>query len=225
MYESSVAAFYRRFILLDKKAYDGYRFKTSRPITISGLWVVQFVFIHGQNQECINYECGDLAIENAKIHARNIHEIYRVCIDSSGEMPFILPTYCSTCKKLYWGNSIPKKETSPCGDCVNADIKRIIDTNVESSNGVSYVYLMHSVKDNLYKIGFSANPIKRLKTLQTGNGNEIKLIGLLRGGVIQEKAIHEYFKDLKIKNEWFKADERILDFFNSYKFSNELNLK
>lgn len=52
----------------------------------------------------------------------------------------------------------------------------------------------------LYKIGKSKNPKNRLKQLQTGNAN-CRMI--CYGTGVSEAYLHNYFKERRVKNEWF----------------------
>jgi len=79
-------------------------------------------------------------------------------------------------------------------------------------NGTSLTYLMES--NGKYKIGKSKNPIKRLKTLGTGNP-DIKLIGVCN---IPEKTLQYKYRDYRFKGEWFKFDDKIKrEVFNLFK--------
>ena len=40
--------------------------------------------------------------------------------------------------------------------------------------GVDNVYLIHATGSDEYKIGYSKNPVERLRGLKTGNGKKIK---------------------------------------------------
>lgn len=53
------------------------------------------------------------------------------------------------------------------------------------------------------KIGYSANPEKRLKELQTGNPLKLKLVTTIPGSYETEKALHLYFTRNKREGEWF----------------------
>lgn len=68
-----------------------------------------------------------------------------------------------------------------------------------------YIYIIKDTgKDNIYKIGVSKNPQKRVKQLQTGNCNSLKLIFeiLIENSINAyeaEKIIHNYLKE---NNKW-----------------------
>ena len=58
------------------------------------------------------------------------------------------------------------------------------------------------------KIGYSINPKKRLKSLQTSNPHKLEIIGCIKLQKEGEKMIHQFFKDLFddccVRGEWFK---------------------
>jgi len=75
-----------------------------------------------------------------------------------------------------------------------------------------YVYIiMNTGFTNICKIGISKNPKQRLRNLQTGNSNKLKLIFILlvnkniKSSAV-ELVIHNYFKEknLWIQGEWFE---------------------
>jgi hypothetical protein len=81
-------------------------------------------------------------------------------------------------------------------------------------NQDEFIYIIRDlVKKNVYKIGISKEPQKRIKNLQTGNSNKIKIIFELK--VFKdiksrqvEKVIHQYLKEknMWISGEWFKIE-------------------
>lgn len=73
------------------------------------------------------------------------------------------------------------------------------------------IYLIRCSEENdiLYKIGFSINPHKRRKTLETGNPNDLEVIDEFFTNYDRklETAIHNRFRSKKIRREWFKLDD------------------
>jgi hypothetical protein len=70
------------------------------------------------------------------------------------------------------------------------------------------------------KIGFSEeNPHRRLRTFRTGNPRELTLLVTIPGGAAEEKALHERFKDLRGRGEWFKPDPRLLGFIEALTYA------
>ena len=73
-----------------------------------------------------------------------------------------------------------------------------------------YVYLLcDSGQDNLFKIGVTTGSIeKRIKKLQTGNGNEIFLVNyyLTDYPFTIEHMLHQKYSPSKKLNEWFTLE-------------------
>lgn len=54
------------------------------------------------------------------------------------------------------------------------------------------------------KIGHSKNPIKRIKSIQTGCPFPLKIINIERGGLTEEREYHKKFAEYNTNGEWFK---------------------
>lgn len=88
---------------------------------------------------------------------------------------------------------------------------------------MGYVYLIEDIDNNRYKIGVTKNLKSRLKNLQTGNSNQIKLIYSFETEYPfrLEKMLHNRFNEFHYHNEWYDLDEEsIKNFLN---LCNELN--
>ena len=70
---------------------------------------------------------------------------------------------------------------------------------------MSYIYLIQNLETSKYKIGISKNPKKRVKQLQTGSGEEIKLIHEFKSEFSRkvETAMHNRYGHLRAHGEWF----------------------
>jgi hypothetical protein len=81
-----------------------------------------------------------------------------------------------------------------------------------------------------YKIGVSINPEKRLKQLQTGNSYKLKLENIYLPKKLPatkiENVLHNKYRHLNIKNEWFNLELNDVINFNSdcEKIENQLLL-
>lgn len=62
------------------------------------------------------------------------------------------------------------------------------------------------------KIGFSTNPMARLRGLRTACPFDLKLLADIPGSKDDELQIHRMFADLHVRGEWFRNDARILAF-------------
>ena len=63
------------------------------------------------------------------------------------------------------------------------------------------------------KIGWTATMagvMSRLRAMQTGNSRELVLLHTFPGSMIEERAIHRYFRKLHVRGEWFRLDVRDL---------------
>lgn len=65
------------------------------------------------------------------------------------------------------------------------------------------VYLIGSPGSPLVKIGWTDNPERRLRHLQTGSPVPLKLLALFEGGHIVEAELHRRFADKRQHGEWF----------------------
>lgn len=66
------------------------------------------------------------------------------------------------------------------------------------------------------KIGISDAIGKRLTTLQTASPYPIELIGWIPNGTKElERKIHQRFRKLNMRGEWFKLDKRLMKFIQS----------
>lgn len=87
------------------------------------------------------------------------------------------------------------------------------------------IYFIGSSEFKLVKIGFSLDTItlkSRINLLQTSSPFTIEVIKCYDGDRNLEKALHKKFKHLKVKNEWFKYEDEIVNFINS---TNKLGLE
>ncbi|NKB32144.1 MAG: GIY-YIG nuclease family protein [Pseudomonadales bacterium] len=57
------------------------------------------------------------------------------------------------------------------------------------------------------KIGFSKDPEKRIKVLQTGNSRKLALMGWIEcEGQALERSLHKKYKNYNLKGEWFSIE-------------------
>ena len=68
------------------------------------------------------------------------------------------------------------------------------------------LYIIQSSYTGMIKIGRSKDPEKRLKQLQTGNPNKLKLIASFENQGWQEKSLHEILESHRLEGEWFSYD-------------------
>lgn len=69
-----------------------------------------------------------------------------------------------------------------------------------------FLYFIQAKGSGRIKIGRSKNPQRRLKTLQTGNASQLKMVANLDGLGWREKDLHNTLKKWRLKGEWFEYD-------------------
>lgn len=87
-----------------------------------------------------------------------------------------------------------------------------------------YVYLIQSGKDKKdpVKIGYSSDPEKRIKTLQTGNPKPLRLLMKIKCNSVKhardlERALHEMLKGQNVLLEWFRLNRsNVMKMLNSF---------
>lgn len=79
-----------------------------------------------------------------------------------------------------------------------------------------YVYFIQRGNSGPVKVGVAKDPKHRLKQLQTGNAEELKLLGTIPGGTELEQILHERFSRDRMKGEWFHPNADILNFVLNY---------
>lgn len=79
----------------------------------------------------------------------------------------------------------------------------IVDIKKKNCNN-KMIYAITNEKHHI-KIGYTKrDPIARLRQLQTGSSDRLKLVWLCPSGtMVEEKALHRHFADLRLSGEWF----------------------
>lgn len=69
------------------------------------------------------------------------------------------------------------------------------------------IYLIGDPKK--VKLGYSKDPDKRLKQLQTGSSNKLKLLFVCEGSLKAEKFLHHQFKIFRYRpnSEWYRVED------------------
>lgn len=70
----------------------------------------------------------------------------------------------------------------------------------ERHNLRGYVYFARNMADGLVKIGYSHNPIERIKCF----GPDMRLLAVYPGGMHDEKEIHKQLARMRHEGEWFR---------------------
>jgi hypothetical protein len=83
-------------------------------------------------------------------------------------------------------------------------------------SNITNVYLIQKEQSNVYKIGFSNKPKRRLAELQTANDEklEIKKTVPVKNGFLVERLLHASFADSRKEGEWFVLSESEVNSFS-----------
>jgi Meiotically Up-regulated Gene 113 (MUG113) protein len=83
---------------------------------------------------------------------------------------------------------------------------------VPARRGRGTVYAMADLERGLVKIGYTDGPVeKRRRGIESASGAELALLGCISGTRDDERSMHELFADHRVRGEWFRADEDVLD--------------
>jgi hypothetical protein len=79
---------------------------------------------------------------------------------------------------------------------------------------VGVVYFVEAEGTGFIKIGKTNNIEKRLRSLQTATPHRLILRKCLTGAT-HEKNMHDFYKEYKIRGEWYKLDGKLKDYVDS----------
>lgn len=68
-----------------------------------------------------------------------------------------------------------------------------------------FVYLLEAVGSGRVKIGYGMDVERRVAGIQTSCPFDIRVIATCKGSPDLERRLHEHFKDLRLRGEWFDA--------------------
>ena len=72
------------------------------------------------------------------------------------------------------------------------------------------IYFIRQENTGFVKIGYSANPVKRLSTLQVANPNKLYILGIAKGNVDDEWAYQKRYFEYFVRGEWFDLPDDII---------------
>ncbi len=83
-----------------------------------------------------------------------------------------------------------------------------------------YLYAIHDSSTGYIKLGYSNDPAKRMRSLQTGNSSVLQLVHsaevVADRARVLEQQLHRELKHLQVRNEWFSLDkiqaQRMIDY-------------
>jgi hypothetical protein len=74
------------------------------------------------------------------------------------------------------------------------------------------IYFLRAREIGRVKIGYSANPKKRIASLQTASPTQLELIRIIEGTKDDEKDLHRKFAKLRIGGEWFTEKDELASY-------------
>lgn len=80
------------------------------------------------------------------------------------------------------------------------------------SSNEQLIYFIQKGESGPIKIGVSSQVGARLKQLQTGHDELLRLVGLMKGGFFNESQIHSRFAPLRMCGEWFSPTLELREF-------------
>ena len=98
---------------------------------------------------------------------------------------------------------------------------------LKNNSNIKSIYLIHSIDNNLYKIGVSSDVQRRIRNLQTANPVKLSIVHQFETNYAHkiEKILHRRYMHLKKEGEWFELDDSCVDIFMSECKKFEDNLK
>jgi hypothetical protein len=84
-----------------------------------------------------------------------------------------------------------------------------------------FVYFIQGETGGPIKIGYSDDVKKRLKGLQTGHPDNLKILFAFPGNIDDEKSMHSKFEKHRLRGEWFKPVDEIFSTINELTANNK----
>jgi hypothetical protein len=84
------------------------------------------------------------------------------------------------------------------------------------TDGKLWVYFIQAMDTGAIKIGFSIDPLRRIKELQTGHPAILKLICCIEGTRADERAFHQRFQKDRYQGEWFHPEPILRHLMRDY---------
>ena len=87
------------------------------------------------------------------------------------------------------------------------------------------IYFIRSYNQHI-KIGYSKDPVDRVKKLQTGSPIKLHVQASMLGDFKTESGLHEMFNHLRVNGEWFRYTDELKWFIRTVKSNpNVTNIK
>lgn len=87
---------------------------------------------------------------------------------------------------------------------------------------IGNVYFLKSEESGRIKIGYTAGaPVDRMKALQTGTPERLRLLVFVPGTMATEASLHDKFRGERIVGEWFAPSDELEHFIGGVLFAQE----
>jgi Meiotically up-regulated gene 113 len=110
---------------------------------------------------------------------------------------------------------VEANDAAPSNDRLWAELRLPVskrrDLSRALARGEQLVYFVQAVEGGPIKIGVARDPLTRLADLQVGSPYKLRLYGLRRGGVAEERRLHKRFRADRLQGEWFKASGELAE--------------
>ncbi|PID03615.1 hypothetical protein CSV67_02950 [Sporosarcina sp. P2] len=93
--------------------------------------------------------------------------------------------------------------------------------DIETDNNWDYVYFVQAEIGGPIKIGSASNVSKRIKALQTGNPEKLRVLHTTTGGKRLEFHLHRKFTEHHKFGEWFYNSEEIYELIAKLKYEDK----
>ena len=84
------------------------------------------------------------------------------------------------------------------------------------------VYFIQQGDDGPIKIGIAREPAARLRGLQTGNPEQLRILRAVEGSFFVEWSLHSAFAESRIRGEWFRPTDELVDLATRVGYLEEL---
>lgn len=102
------------------------------------------------------------------------------------------------------------------------------NTPFYSKQKINVVYFVQAECGDSYlgpvKIGHAEKFKNRFATMKVANFHELKILKLIKGDRSKEKEIHQKFAGLRIRGEWFRPDQSLLNYISQLQEPKECGL-
>lgn len=113
--------------------------------------------------------------------------------------------------KKYWDKKKELRRARECQAKIKEDKKDKVFTKRCNSDAIGFIYFIQGVNGGPIKIGYSTNIETRLRELQTGYPDVLRLLLAFRGNMKHEKALHRQLNTYRLNGEWFSPAPFVLE--------------